>query len=61
MMRSLLVRLFSSLFVCFQLDDGTTIFFYLFGNQGNTIFSALGHYNGTMQDWFEKQYTSGRP
>lgn len=39
-----------------QLDDNTTIFFYLFGDQGSTIFSALGHYNGTVASWFAAQY-----
>ena len=43
-----------------ELPDGTTVFFYLFGNQGSTIFSALGHYNGTMAEWFAAQYAQGR-
>jgi len=32
------------------------VFFYLFGDQGNVIFSALGRYNGTARSWFEAQY-----
>eukprot|EP01065_Artemidia_motanka_P051581 TRINITY_DN9129_c0_g7_i1.p1 TRINITY_DN9129_c0_g7~~TRINITY_DN9129_c0_g7_i1.p1 ORF type:complete len:355 (+),score=109.44 TRINITY_DN9129_c0_g7_i1:111-1175(+) len=39
-----------------DLGDGTTVFFYLFGNQGNTIYSALGRYNGTLAAWFQSWY-----
>jgi hypothetical protein len=40
-----------------ELPDGTTLFCYLFGNQNNEIFSALGRYHGTMADWFRAQYS----
>jgi len=39
-----------------QVSPTEVVFFYLFGNQGSTIFSALGRYNGTVQSWFEAQY-----
>jgi hypothetical protein len=39
-----------------ELGDGTTLFFFLAGNQGSTIFAALGLFNGTMRSWFEGQF-----
>jgi hypothetical protein len=42
-----------------ELPDGTTLFCYLFGNQNNEIFSALGRYHGTMASWFRGQYSVG--
>jgi hypothetical protein len=34
----------------------STIFFFLAGNQGSTIFAALGSYAGSMRSWFEGQF-----
>ena len=39
-----------------ELDDGTTLFYFLSGNQGNHIFAALGQHRGSMRSWFEGQY-----
>ena len=39
-----------------EMGDGTTLFFFLSGNQGNHIFSALGQFRGTMAQWFRAQY-----
>ena len=39
-----------------EMGDGTTLFFFLSGNQGNHIFSALGRYAGSMGEWFAAQY-----
>ena len=39
-----------------DMGDGTTLFFFLAGNQGSTIFAALGSYAGTMRSWFESQF-----
>ena len=39
-----------------QVSPTEVVFFYLFGDQGNVIFSALGRYNGTTRSWFEAQY-----
>ena len=39
-----------------EMGDGTTLFFFLAGNQGSTIFAALGEYAGSMASWFAAQY-----
>jgi hypothetical protein len=39
-----------------EMGDGTTLFFFLSGNQGSHIFAALGQFKGTMRAWFEGQY-----
>jgi|EP01043_Picozoa_sp_COSAG02_P012180 hypothetical protein len=39
-----------------QIDEQTVLFFFLSGNQGSHIFSALGRFTGTMAEWFAGQY-----
>ena len=39
-----------------EMGDGTVLFYFLSGNQGNHIFAALGQFRGSMAQWFEAQY-----
>jgi hypothetical protein len=39
-----------------EMGDGTVLFYFLSGNQGNHIFAALGQFRGTMAQWFVGQY-----
>lgn len=39
-----------------QIDEENVLFFFLSGNQGSHIFSALGRFAGTMAEWFAAQY-----
>eukprot|EP01047_Picozoa_sp_COSAG01_P035820 COSAG01_NODE_2769_length_7102_cov_6.325146_2_plen_226_part_00 len=39
-----------------EMGDGTILFSFLSGNQGNHIFAALGRFSGSLKQWFEGQY-----